>query len=137
MRIDFLDELKTIFHVFVLGFWNVTLGFLIAKVQYVALFLDTFCNNRNILPQNSTNKLKFTHNVAFTAGKKVIEFNCLNLFGFFVIRERAGQIRCPSSGRVALNPGDRYEIPSPFFLEIFFSIIAKYISLKLNEERFI
>ena len=73
--------------------------------------------NCNILPQNSTNKLKFSHNVAFTAGKKGVKFHCLKLFGFFVITERADQIRCRNSGQVALLTDDCYKINTPFSLK--------------------
>ena len=52
-------------------------------MQYVDLFPDIYCDNRNIIPQNCTNESKTTHNVDSTAGKKIVKFHCLNLFGFF------------------------------------------------------
>ena len=45
-----------------------------------------------------------------------MKFHRLKLFGFFVITERVGQIRCPNSGQVALFPDDCYEINTPFSL---------------------
>ena len=86
------------------------------KLQYVALFPDTFCINRNILPENNANELKFTHKLASTCGTLMVKFHRLKLFGFFVILERVCQVGCPISGRVALFPDDRYEINTPFFL---------------------
>ena len=46
-----------------------------------------------------------------------MKFHCLKLFGFFVITERVGQIRCPNSGQVALFPDDCYEINYLFSLK--------------------
>ena len=45
-----------------------------------------------------------------------MKFHHLKLFGFFVITEKVCQIRCPTSGEVALFPDDRYEINTPFSL---------------------
>lgn len=58
--------------------------FSILHVQYVTLFPDSFCSNHNIIPQNRTYELKIACNLAFTAGKYVMNFHCLNVFGFFV-----------------------------------------------------
>jgi len=55
-----------------------------------------------------------------------VKFYLLNLFGFFVIMERVGQIRWSNSGRLALFPDDRYEETIPFISEILFPIMAKY-----------
>ena len=90
--------------------------FSINVLQYVALFPDTFCINRNILPGNDANELKFTHKLASTSGTLIVKFHRLKLFGFFVILERVRRVGCPISGRVALLPDDRYEIYTPFFL---------------------
>ena len=86
------------------------------SVQYVALFPDNFCKNRNILLENNANELKFAHKPASASGTLAVKFHCLKLFGFFVILERFRPVGCPVSRQVALFPDDRYEINTPFFL---------------------
>ena len=46
-----------------------------------------------------------------------MKFHRLKLFGFLVITERVGQIRCPNSEQVALFPNDCYELNTTFSLK--------------------